>query len=200
MKLDAPGLENAAVSLELFRIDHLDFLKDGGAVDFMWRYMPDIPRGASADSYARHVLQRQEDGQMIAFTIRRTSDGAHVGVVCFEDIDRTHRRLRITNIWIREDLRGTGVFEAIHALLIQRALDWGARRISWIVPANAESAQRALYRIGAIEEGRLRSFMRVADGSWSDMILFSMIRDEARIHLDSLQRRAGGAPATIGEA
>lgn len=200
MKLDAPGLENSIVSLELFQIEHLDFLKASGAVDFMWRFMPDIPRGASADSYARHVLQQQEDGQIIAFTIKRKADDAYAGVVCFESIDRTHRRLRITNLWIREDMRGTGLFEAVHEALIDRALSWGARRISWIVPANAESAQRALYRIGAVEEGRLRSYIRVADGSWSDMILFSMIRDEAKIHLDTLMRQVGGAPATIGEA
>ncbi|MEO0465516.1 MAG: GNAT family protein [Pseudomonadota bacterium] len=200
MKLDAPGLENAAVALELFQIDHLEFLKESGAVDFMWRFMPDIPRGASAESYAAHILQQQDQGLLVAFSIKRQSDGEHVGVVNFENIDRTHRRLRIANIWLRKDVRGTGVFEATHALLISRALEWGARRVSWIVPANAEALQQALYRIGAIEEGRLRSYTRVADGSWSDMILFSMIRDEAQIHLDTLDRKAGGAPATIGEA
>lgn len=187
MKLDAPNLENDAVRLELFEMPHLDFLKAAGAVEAMWKWMPDIPKGKSADTYAAHVIDLQKRGEIVAFAMFRQSDDAFAGVASFEMINRTHRRLRIANFWHPEVMRGAGIFQASQALLIQRALDWGARRIGWAVSADASSAIRAIKRLGATEEGVLRNYVRLAGGGWADIMVLSMLSDEAEMALQRLQ-------------
>lgn len=187
MKLNAPDFANAAVRLEPFELSHIEHLKAAGAVEAMWNWMPDIPKGKSADAYAQFVLDQQKRGELLAFTMFRQSDDAFAGVAAYEMINRTHRRLRIANFWHPEEMRGAGIFQASQALLIERALDWGARRIGWTVPAEATSAIRALKRLGAVEEGVLRNYVRLAGGGWADIAILSVLRDEAEMALQRLQ-------------
>ncbi|MEL6753975.1 MAG: GNAT family protein [Pseudomonadota bacterium] len=187
MKLDAKGLENGVVRLEPFQLAHVAHLEAAGAVESMWAYMPDIPKGKSANTYAAHILSQYESGLMVPFTMFRQSDDAFAGVVSYEMISKTHRRLRIANFWHPEEMRGSGVFQASQALLIQRALDWGARRIGWAVAKDAAAAVRAVKRLGAKEEGVLRSYYRLAGGGWADVVVLSMLREEAEMALQRLE-------------
>lgn len=187
MKLDDRGLENPLVWLEPFQLPHTTHLKEAGAVDAMWAYMPDIPKGKSASAYAAHVVSQHEAGLFVPFTVFRQGDGAFAGVVAFEMINKTHRRLRIANFWHPEEMRGTGIFQASQALLIKRALEWGARRLSWAVAKDAAAAVRAVKRLGAVEEGILRSYYRLAGGGWADIVVLSMLRDEAEMALQRLE-------------
>lgn len=199
MKLDDKGLENPLVRLEPFQLPHVRYLEEAGAVDSMWAFMPDIPKGKSATTYAAHVVSQYEACLMVPFTIFRQSDGAFAGVVTFEMINKTHRRLRIANFWHPEEMRGTGVFQASQALLIRRALDWGARRIGWSVAKDAGAAVRAVKRLGAVEEGILRSYYRLAGGGWADVVVLSMLRDEAEMALQRLEIAADLAAEAASE-
>ncbi|MCI4645052.1 MAG: GNAT family N-acetyltransferase [Hyphomonadaceae bacterium] len=187
MNLHAPGLEDELVRLEPFEQGHVAYLKDFGAVEAMWDWMPDIPTGKSADAYAAHICSLQKRGTLVAFTMFRQSDNAFAGVVDYDFISRTHRRVRISNFWYTEEARGKGFFQASQCLLIRRALDWGAKRVGWIVPAEAKSAVRAIERLGAKQEGLLRSYYRFAGGGWADMALHAMLRDEAELALHRIK-------------
>jgi len=187
MQLDAPNLENKLLRLEPFQLEHVPCLEEAGAVEAMWAYMPDIPAGKSSSQYAEHVVEQQKRGLMVPWTAFRQSDGAFAGVMSFEMFNKTHRRLRITNFWHPEEMRGSGVFQASQALLIGRALDWGARRIGWAVAKDAAAAVRAVKRLGAVEEGILRSYYRLAGGGWADIVVLSMLRDEAEMALQRLE-------------
>lgn len=187
MNLHAPGLEDDLVRLEPFEQSHVDYLKESGAVEAMWSWMPDIPTGKSADAYAAHVCSLQRRGELVGFTMFQQSDNAFAGVVDFDYINRTHRRVRITNFWYTEEARGKGYFQASQALLIRRALDWGAKRVGWVIPADARSAIRAIERLGAKQEGLLRSYFRLAGGGWADVALHAMLRNEAEIALQRIE-------------
>ncbi|MEM7768264.1 MAG: GNAT family protein [Pseudomonadota bacterium] len=183
MTLDAPGLSNALVRLETFDASHVPVLGASTAVKDMWRSMPDIPKGTNFTAYADYTLKQKAEGRIVPFVIFRQSDDAFAGVVAFENMSRTHRRVRIAHYWHPEPMRGTGVFQASQALLVERAVEWGARRIAWMVSARNEAAHAAVLSLGAREEGRMRSFIRLADGTFSDMIVLSFLRDEAKAAL-----------------
>ena len=183
MNLDAPGLENALVKMDVFAERHVPELRASSAVEAMWASMPDIPKGTNFDAYADHVLKSREKGLMVPWVIYRQSDGAFAGVVAFENMSRVHRRVRISHYWHPEELRGTGIFQASQALLIERAVDWGTRRIAWLVPDWNEAALAAVRSLGAREEGVLRSFVRLADGTFANMVVLSLLRDEAKAAL-----------------
>ena len=189
MELDAPGLENALVSLEPFSSDHRELLHKSGAVDAMWTWMPMISTGTSYDSYFDHALLQAKRGDMVPFALFRPGTHEFLGIAAFLDPHRTHRRIQITHLWLVPGVRGNGVFTAVQSLMIQRAIDWGARRIVWLADERNAVAIKAFRKLGGTEEGLAREYQRMADGHWANMIVFSMLRPEARDAVVRLNRR-----------
>lgn len=189
MELDAAGLENAFVRMEAFGPQHRQTLHESGAVDAMWTWMPMISTGTNYDSYFDHALLQAKRGEMIPFAMFRPGTDEFLGVAAYLDPNRTHRRIQITHIWLVPDVRGNGVFLATQALMIQRALDWGARRIVWLADERNAVAKGAFRKLGAHEEGLAREYQRMTDGHWANMIVFSMLRSEAKEALVRLTDR-----------
>ncbi len=183
MKLADPILSDRLVRLEPLTQDHFDVLADARAEEAIWQWMSDVPKGAGLKASLEHFESRRVRGEMVAFIAFLQSGDQFAGVVAFDGIDRTHRRVQIPLFWYPQTARGLGVFPATQGLMIQRALDWGARRIGWMLPSENTAAIDAIARLGAREEGRLRHFARMADGSWSDMTILSMLHDEAELAL-----------------
>ena len=188
MELDHPGLENEWVRLNLLSADHRQTVYDSGAIDAMWTWMPMISSGTNFDSYFDHVQLQLKRGTMFPFMISDPETDEFLGVVSFLAPNRTHRRLEITHIWLVPEARGKGTFLAVQLLMIQRALDWGARRIVWLADERNAPAIAAYRKLGAHEEGLAREYQRMTDGHWASMMVFSMLRPEAKdaiLHLEA---------------
>lgn len=180
MELTAPGLENSRVTLVSLGEEHREMLRASDAVEHMWISMPAIQRGAGFDAYYDFVLRRKESGELIPFAIMSKENGRFVGVTGFSEPNKTHRRIQIGYTWIDHGFRGKGVYGAIQHLLVKRAIEWGARRIGWHVEARNERAVKAIEKLGAQNEGTLRNYSRFTDGTWVDIAILSMLRDEAK--------------------
>jgi len=189
MDLDDPGLENALVRMEAFTPDHREILHNSGAVDAMWQWMPMISSGTNYDSYFDHSLAQAKKGAMIPLAIFQPETNEFMGVAAFLDPNRTHRRIQITHLWLVPGARGNGVFTAVQCLMVQRAIDWGARRIVWLADERNDVAIGAFRKLGATEEGLAREYQRMADGHWANMIVFSMLRPEAKEAVERLSKR-----------
>lgn len=189
MELNAPGLENDLIRLQSLCDAHRAMLRASDAVEYMWSSMPAIQRGAGFDAYFNHVLKSAQLGRMVPFALLDpNANDRFVGVTALVNPNKIHRRIRIGYTWIEPHLRGRGVYYAIEMLLIQRALDWGVKRIEWYVEARNERALRAIESIGATREGILREYEKFADGEWVDIAVLSMLRDEAKDALRRLDR------------
>ena len=71
--------------------------------------------------------------------------------------------------------------------MLQRAIVWGARRIEWNVEAHNTRAVKAIQALGANHEGTLRNYARFADGTWVDIAVLSMMRDEAKAAVKAIE-------------
>ncbi len=181
MELSAPGLENDLIKLEPLNERFRENLRSSGAVEYMWLSLPAIHRGAGFDAYYDHVLKQRETGEIHSFALLDPNDrDRFVGVTALMYPNKMHRRVRLGYTWLEPHLRGLGVYAAIQKLLIQRALDWGAKRIEWYVEDRNSRAVRAIESIGALKEGVLREYEKFADGEWVDVAVLSMLRDEAK--------------------
>lgn len=189
MELDDPGLENAFVKMEPFGPHLRQTLYDSGAVDAMWKWMPILSAGTNYDSYFDHTLASAKRGDMVPFALCSPNTGEFMGVAAFLDPNRSHRRLQIAHIWLVDAARGKNIFTAVQALMIQRAVDWGARRIVWLADDRNDVAKGAFRKLGALEEGLAREYQRMTDGHWADMVVFSMLRPEAKEAVKSLELR-----------
>ncbi|MBD3770167.1 MAG: GNAT family N-acetyltransferase [Rhodobacterales bacterium] len=189
MKLDDPGFENELVSLRVLTEADRETLAGTTAVESMWQWMPVIATGTNFHSYFDHTLELKQTGDYIPFTIWRKSDGAFAGVVAYADISRTHRRLRIASLWIVEEMRGTAIVPAVQLATIERAVASRMRRIEILTPETNERSVRSIERFGAKREGTLRSYIRMANGTWADMVVLSLVGDEAKAAMAVLQDR-----------
>ncbi len=189
MKLDDPDLENELVSLKVLTEADRDVLAGTSAVEAMWQWMPVIATGTNFHSYFDHTLEMKNSGDYIPFTIWRKSDWAFVGVVAYADISRTHRRLRMASLWITEEMRGTEIVPAAQLAVIERAVASRMRRIEILTPESNERSVRSIERFGAKREGTLRSYIRMANGTWADMAVLSLVGDEAKAAIALLRDR-----------
>lgn len=62
---------------------------------------------------------------------------------------------------------------------MQRALDWGAKRIEWSINPENEFMMEQLEAIKPTFEARMRNYERLAGGRWADKVVYSMTRPEA---------------------
>lgn len=189
MRLDEHGLHNDVVRLDLLEESDRERLGVSGAIEAMWNWMPVLPSGTSYNSYFDYVLKMKERGDIVPFTVTRQSDGAFAGVVGYININRTHRRVSIGYVWHPEDMRGTAVPKATQMAMIGRAFAARMRRIEFLVADENERAIRSVERLGAKKEGVLRHYLRLADGSWADIVMLSLVDSEIRAAIDLLKDR-----------
>ena len=178
MKLDAPGLENHWVSLRPLTLEDKAALNASGAVDYMWQWMPMIEGGAGFDAYFLHTIKAYRSGEMIPFVVSQKGGEAFAGVAAYLEPNKAHRRVRVGYSWLPERLRGRGLFRATYLALLERAFDWGARRVECYADARNVPALTAYANIGFTEEGTMRDWQRLADGSWSDVRVFALLRSD----------------------
>ncbi|MEO1406715.1 MAG: GNAT family protein [Pseudomonadota bacterium] len=179
MELSDPGLENDHIRLEIFGEAEKDFIAQTGAIKSLWDWMPRLPgMGTSFDAYYDYMMAEVNVGRLVPFLAWRKSDDVFAGGVSFLEPSRTHRRVKIAYPWLVPEMRGTPMFTAMMAVLIRRASDWRARRVSWQVDTRNKPLRRALERMGIAEEGRLRSVARLNNGEWSDIAIHALVQDE----------------------
>ncbi|MEM1087952.1 MAG: GNAT family protein [Pseudomonadota bacterium] len=181
MDLNAPGLASALIRLDPLSEDHREALRRTEAVEHMWISMPAIQRGAGFDVYFDYMLRSAAQNEAYPLAILDPNDhDRFIGVTAFLDPSKLHRRVRLGYTWIDPHLRGRGLFDAVKTEMIKRAIDWGARRIEWQIEAPNSRALSAIERLGAQQEGLLRQHTKLADGTWVDVIVLSLLREEAK--------------------
>ena len=189
MRLDEPGLHNDVVRLDLLEESDRARLGGSGAVSSMWDWLPVIPSGTNFNAYFDLMLAMKQKGNIVPFSITRQSDGAFAGVIAYLDVSRTHRRVGIGYVWHPPEMRGTVVPVATQMAMIGRAFGARMRRIEFPVAATNVRAISSLERLGARKEGVLRRYMRLADGSWADLAILSLVDSEIRVAIDLLKDR-----------
>jgi len=176
MKLDAKNLENDLVRLEPLNDAHKSLLEGSSAVESMWQWMPMTEGGTGFENYFASIQKQRKPGLVVPFVVFTKPDDGFAGVSAFIHPNKTHRRVRIGYIWHPETVRSRGIFRATQLAMLTRAFDWGARRVEWIVDTRNIPAMRAVEALGAHQDGVMQEWQRLSDGSWSDVVMFSMLR------------------------
>ena len=173
--------------LESITSDWLPDMDQMGADEQVLTYMPALPgRGLTYKAHQAHILSEAKAERMAPYAVYDRADGQWIGGATFAKIDRVHRCLGVDFIWLNEAFRTSTYHLAIQALLIERSLDWGAKRLEWRIDNRNTRAIGAIKKIGATTEGVLRASRRMANGEWADMAVFSMVGQELRTGLEEL--------------
>lgn len=123
--------------------------------------------------------------QRIAYVVRLAADGPAglegtvVGTSSLGDVDLTNESVHLGWTAYAPSVWGTAVNPATKLLLLAHAFeDCGFGRVKIQTDLRNVRSQAAIAKLGAVREGVLRRHKRLADGSFRDTVVFSIIADE----------------------
>ncbi|HEY7531093.1 MAG TPA: GNAT family N-acetyltransferase [Gemmatimonadota bacterium] len=192
-------LEGAHVRLEPLSLDHLDALCEVGLDPELWRWTVSsvLTRGAMA-SYVGTALEEAERGTALPFATVERRSGRVVGSTRFANADPSHARVEIGWTWLASPWQHTALNTEAKLLMLGHAFErLGCVRVELKTDALNERSRRAILRLGAREEGILRSHMHAAGGRRRDTVYYSILADEwpaVRAGLEERLARGRSAP------
>ena len=102
-----------------------------------------------------------------------------VGSTSYLDVAPKRKIAEIGSTWYSSDVQGTVVNPECKYLLLKHAFEeWGAIRVQLGTDVKNVHSQRAILKLGAKFEGRLRNHGIRPDGSIRDSMLYSIISEE----------------------
>jgi len=174
--MDVAVLANDFVRLEPMREEHRVPLRVAADDARIWKVTLVDGRGEGFDSWFNDALAPVV---RVPFAVRRLSDGVLVGSTSFLDPVPKHKRVEIGNTWYHPDTWGTVVNPACKLLLMTHAFEvWGMNRVQYCTDLLNDRSRAAIAKLGATQEGVLRSHMVTHTGRIRDTVLFAIARPE----------------------
>lgn len=187
-------LTGRLVSLEPLAVHHADGLAEAvqdGAIDRLW-YTSAPPPDRMADDIAGKLAQAAR-GAMLPFAIRRLADDRLIGVTTFCNPLPAVPATEIGYTWQAASAHRTGTNTEAKALMLAHAFDhWGCRRVAFRATWFNHQSRRAIERLGAVYEGRIRQDRVLRTGEVADTAQYSITDGDwpaVRRHLEALLTR-----------
>lgn len=148
----------------------------------LWYTSVPTPEGMSAEIDRR--LRLQEAGSMLPFTTRLVDPatggpGRVIGMTTYMNIDAATPRLEIGSTWNAASSHGSGSNPDSKLLLLRHAFETlGCPAVEFRTHWFNHQSREAIARLGAKQDGVLRSHTRTADGQLRDTVVFSILEHE----------------------
>ncbi|SFG31271.1 GNAT family N-acetyltransferase [Pontibacter chinhatensis] len=173
-------LQNQRVLLRRYLPSDLPELAQIALDEDIWRFMPTrISNEAELQGWAATVEQGYASGTRYTFLIVDRATGKLAGSTSYGNISLPDKRLEIGWTWLSKEHRGTGLNRHCKFLLLQHAFEeLRMERVELKTDVLNLRSRRAMLKIGATEEGTLRSHTQMHDGRRRDTIYYSILRLE----------------------
>ena len=150
-----------------------------------------IPSPAEMEAAITLRLALQAQGQMLPFTIFNQATGQTIGMTTYMNIDAANRHVEIGSTWTRKSAQRSGINTECKRLLLTHAFETlNCIAVEFRTHFFNHQSRRAIERLGAKQDGILRSHRVNADGMLRDTVVYSIIAAEwptVRQHLQFLQ-------------
>lgn len=145
------------------------------------------------------LLERQEAGTDLPFATLRAADGRPIGMTRYLHIDRPNDAVEIGGTWLAPEYWRTPFNTEAKLRLLRHAFEHeGVHRVCLQTDLRNERSQRAILRLGAVQEALLRDDRRLATGGYRSSTFFSILRSdwsgvERALEAKLAERRTGPA-------
>jgi RimJ/RimL family protein N-acetyltransferase len=180
-------LQNDMVILRPLILDDCKLFEELTGDESMWIYFTsDLSVGSELLNWTDEAIKGIKDKSRLAFTIIDKTTGTIAGSTSFGNISIRDKRIEIGWTWISKEYQGKGINDQVKNLMLEYAfLILGFERVEFKTDVLNVHARKALTRIGATEEGVLRSHTLMTNNRRRDTIFYSILKSE-------WQERRGG--------
>jgi RimJ/RimL family protein N-acetyltransferase len=174
------SLETSRVQLAPMREADLEQLSRITQSDSLWNYFTrELNDKQQLVLWMEEALNDRAAGKRVPFTVVEKSTGMVCGSTSFGNISFFDRRIEIGWTWLGEAFLGSGINRHCKFLLLRYAFEvMNFKRVEIKTDLLNRRAIKALRKIGAVEEGILRSHMEMPHGRRRDSIYFSILDTE----------------------
>ena len=173
-------LEGEHVRLEPLTVAHQSALGLAAEDGELWKStVTVVPSRSTMAGYLQTAFDAQAQGRELPFAIVRRPSGQVVGTTRYYNLNPGHRNAGIGATWLAASAQRPAVNTEAKLLLLTHAFEtWQCLRIEFITDILNQPSRAALLRLGATQEGILRSHMLMPNGRIRDSVCFSIIRPE----------------------
>ena len=173
------SLRGTHAALEPLALAHeralCDAVRDGALWNLWYTAIPQ-PEGMRAEIERR--LGLQEKGSMLPFTVSDAS-GKIAGMTTYMNIDAANKRVEIGSTWYAKSVQRTPLNTQCKLLMLTHAFEQlDCIAVEFRTSFFNQPSRNAILRLGAKQDGILRSHQRHADGSLRDTCVYSIIAAE----------------------
>jgi RimJ/RimL family protein N-acetyltransferase len=173
-------LRGERVALEPLSARHLSGLAAAIEDGQLWKIpVTLVPRPEELNDFLRQAEERYETQQERAFATIDLASGTIVGSTRFMAINRHNRRVEIGFTFLAQRWQRSYVNTEAKYLMLRHAFEvWACNRVEFLTDVLNAKSRTAILRLGAKEEGVMRSHMIMRDGRIRDSVLYSVIASE----------------------
>lgn len=159
--------------------DFYSFLEIAFDESIWYRTTHRIQSEADLRKYVDVSIKEREKEFRYPFTIIDKRVNRIAGCTSYANVSEKDMRLEIGWTWLGKEFQGTGLNKACKFLLLQNAFEkLGFERVEFKTDVLNMQSRKALRKLGAQEEGILRSHTLMYDGRRRDTIYYSILKSE----------------------
>ena len=173
-------LETPRVRLRLLKEEDFDDLNKIAKSPEIWKYFTkDLADEVELKQWIGEALEERAQSRRMPFIITDKDDNRISGCTSFGSISFFDRRIEIGWTWLGQDFMGTGVNRQAKFALLSYAFEaMKMERVEIKTDNLNERSKGALKKIGAREEGVLRSHMQMHSNRRRDTVYFAFLKNE----------------------
>ena len=180
MLLDKVTLEGNYVRLEPLSSSHKKELCDAIHDGELWKlWVTLVPHPDDIDGFFEFAKSSYEIGFGLTFATIDKNSGKVVGSTRFMRTELGHKRTEIGYTFLAKSAQRTAINTEAKLLMLTHAFETlDLNRVEIVTDKLNENSRRAILRLGAKEEGVLRSHMVMPDGRVRDSVMHSILKED----------------------
>lgn len=177
--LSTTKLEGDFVTLEPLSVGHINDLKEAVLDGKLWTlWFANVPSPESMDNYVKQAISDSQKGN-IAFAVICKATDKVVGTTRFYNVDAKNKRAMLGYTWYAASARRTAVNTECKLLLLSHLFEArSAIAVEFRTHFFNQQSRKAIERLGAKQDGILRSHQVMCDGSIRDTVVYSIVSSE----------------------
>ncbi len=180
MKFDEITLEGKYVKLEPLTEKHKEGLCEAIRDGDLWNlHVTLVPHPSDIDSFINTAREVRESGDGLCFATINKDNNQIVGSTRFMKANIPNQRVEIGFTFLSKKAQKTRMNTEAKMLMLSHAFEqMQFNRVELLTDYLNTKSRNAILRLGAKEEGLLRSHMVMPDGRIRDSVIFSIIKGE----------------------